>query len=79
MKKNKTLEKLGAVLERKKEILKRAIEKGNKPFAYAVYGEVCGVAECMRALEFIDYDQANYIRDSAWDAVTGRGGADEAC
>ena len=79
MKKSELEAQLGAVLKERQERLKGAIEKGIRPYVYAVYGEVCGVAACMRKLGLIDYDQAVYIKDSAWDAVTGQGGADEAC
>lgn len=79
MKKAEMQERFRQLLETRREALLRAVRKGDKPAALTRYGEICGVAEAMRALELVDYDQVQYIRDQAWALQSGKEPEYEAC
>lgn len=79
MKKAEMQEKFRQLLETRREALLRAVRKEDKPAALARYGEICGIAEAMRVLELVDYDQVQYIRDQAWALQSGKEPEYEAC
>ena len=81
MKKSELERKFGELLERRREAMLQALRDGEKPSALMFYGNICGLADAMRAVELVDWEQAHSIRDQAW-ALYKRGGADaedEAC
>ncbi len=81
MKKSDLERKFHELLERNREAMLRALRDGEKPSALMFYGNICGLADAMRAVELVDREQAAYIRDQAW-ALYRRGGDDaddEAC
>ena len=81
MKKSDLERKFGELLERRREAMLQALRDGEKPSALMFYGNICGLADAMRAVELVDWEQAHSIRDQAW-ALYKRGGADaedEAC
>lgn len=79
MKKSDMQEKFRQLLETHREALFWAVRKGDKPVALTRYGEVCGIAEAMRALELMDYDQVQYIRNQAWALLSGKEPEYEGC
>lgn len=81
MKKSDLERKFEQLLERNREAMLRALRDGEKPSALMFYGNICGLADAMRTVELVDWEQAAYIREQAW-ALYKRGGADgedEAC
>lgn len=79
MKKSEMHEKFRMLLEDRKERLKRSVDKDNKGVALMQYGEICGVAESMRKLDLIDYEQAEFIKNEAWSIYQGKEPEYEAC
>lgn len=79
MKKNEMQVKFRMLLEDRKERLKRAVDKGKEDVTMMHYGEICGVAESMRKLDIIDYEQAEFIKNEAWAICQGKEPEYEAC
>ena len=79
MKKNELQEKFRALLEDRQEHLKKAARLNDQISGLVCYGEICGVAAAMKAVGLIDYEQAEYIKDQAWELHEGKEPADEAC
>lgn len=81
MKKSDLERKFGQLLERNREAMLRALRDGEKPSALMFYGNICGLADAMRIVGLVDWEQSTKIRAQAW-ALYKRGGADgedEAC
>lgn len=66
MKKSDLERKFGELLERRREAMLQALRDGEKPSALMFYGNICGLADAMRAVELVDWEQAHSIRDQAW-------------
>ena len=79
MKKSDLERKFHELLERRREALLRAARKGDEPAAMTLYGEICGIADAMRAAALVDWEQAQYIREQAWALYAGKGPDDETC
>ena len=43
------------------------------------YGQICGIADAMRTMELVDYDEAQYIKDTAFALYRNKGAEDEPC
>lgn len=79
MKKAQMQERLKALLEDRRERLLRAVRKEERPTAMMWYGQICGIADAMRTMELVDYDQARYIKDTAFALYRNKGAEDEPC
>ena len=79
MKKNEMQKKFRALLKIRQERLKKAAKLNDQMSSLVAYGEICGVAAAMKAVGLIDYEQAEYIKDQAWELHEGKEPADEAC
>lgn len=81
MKKSEMQEKLQRQLERRQEDMIRELRNGDRTTAMIYYGNICGLADAMRIVGLVDWEQSTFIREQAW-ALYKRGGADgedEAC
>ena len=56
-----------------------AVRKEERPTAMMWYGQICGIADAMRTMELVDYDQAQYIKDTAFVLYRNKGAEDEPC
>lgn len=72
MKKNEMQEKFRDILNRRKESLKRAMDKGEEGVALENVGEICGIAASMQIIGLIDWEQKDYIENEAWDMYLRR-------
>ena len=81
MKKSDLERKFGELLERRREAMLQALRDGEKPSALMFYGNICGLADAMRAVELVDWEQAYSIRNPAWELYKrgGAGAEDESC
>lgn len=79
MKKSEMHEKFRMLLDSRKDLLKRAVDAARETDALVRYGEICGVAEAMRKLDLIDYEQAEFIQSEAWSIYQGKEPEYEAC
>ena len=79
MKKNEMHEKFRMLLDSRKDLLNRAVDAAREPDALVRYGEICGVAEAMRKLDLIDYEQTEFIQSEAWSIYQGKEPEHEAC
>lgn len=81
MKKSDLERKFGELLERRREAMLQALRDGEKPSALMFYGNICGLADAMRAVELVDWEQAYSIRNQAWELYKrgGAGAEDESC
>ena len=65
MKKSDLERKFGQLLERNREAMLRALRDGEKPSALMFYGNICGLADAMRIVGLVDWEQSTYIREQA--------------
>lgn len=65
MKKSEMQMKFQRLLERRQEDMIRAMESGDHTCAMMYYGQICGLADAMRAVELVDWEQYTYIREQA--------------
>ena len=65
MKKSEMQAKFQRLLEHSQEDLIRAKQSGDHSLTMLYYGQICGLAEAMRAVELVDWEQAAYIREQA--------------
>lgn len=72
MKKNEMQEKFRDLLNRRKESLKRAMDKGEEGVVLENVGEICGIAASMQIIGLIDWEQEDYIQNEAWDMYLRR-------
>lgn len=79
MKKSEMQEKFRDLLNRRKEALKKAMDKGEEGVALLHVGEICGITASMRTIGLIDWEQENYIDNEAWDVYHGKEPENEAC
>ncbi len=79
MKKAQMQERFKALLEDRRERLLQAVRKEERPTAMMWYGQICGIADAMRTMELVDYDQAQYIKDTAFALYRNKGAEDEPC
>lgn len=79
MKKNEMHEKFRMLLDSRKDLLKRAVDAARETDALVRYGEICGVAEAMRKLDLIDYEETEFIQSEAWSIYQGKEPEYEAC
>ena len=79
MKKSEMQERFRQLLERRKLMLREAVAKKKDSLAVMHYGAICGMAEAMRELGLIDWEQKRFIKDEAWALVTGKETEYEAC
>lgn len=79
MKKNEMQEKFRDLLDRRKESLKRAMDKGEEGVVLENVGEICGIAASMQIIGLIDWEQKDYIQNEAWDMYLRREPEHEAC
>lgn len=77
---NKELhEQFQQMIQHRKEHLLKAKKDGHEPSALMFYGQICGIADSMKAIGLIDYDQKEYIENDAWALYTGKESEHEAC
>ena len=81
MKKSEMQAKFQRLLEHSQEDLIRAKQSGDHSLTMLYYGQICGLAEAMRAVELVDWEQAAYIREQAMELYKRErdGADDEAC
>lgn len=65
MKKSDLERKFWQLLERNREAMLRALRDGEKPSALMFYGNICGLADAMRIVGLVDWEQSTYIREQA--------------
>ena len=65
MKKSEMQEKFRRQLERRQEDMLRARAKGDHTTAMMNFGQICGLADAMRLVGLVDWEQASYIREQA--------------
>lgn len=66
------------ILERK-ERLALEVKKEDRAVALILYGEIAGIADSMKAMKLIDYDQVEDIKNEAWDIYKKKEPAFEGC
>ena len=81
MKKSEMQMKFQRLLERRQEDLVREIRNGDRTTAMIYYGQICGLADAMRVIGLVDWEQSTYIREQAMELYNReRDGEDnEAC
>ena len=79
MKKSEMQEKFRDLLNRRKESLKSAMDKGIEGTALMYVGEICGIAASMQAIGLIDWEQEDYITNEAWAIYRRKEPEYEAC
>lgn len=81
MKKSEMQMKFQRLLERRQEDLVREIRNGDRTTAMIYYGQICGLADAMRVIGLVDWEQSTYIREQAMELYKReRDGEDnEAC
>ena len=79
MKKSEMQEKFRDLLNRRKESLKKAEDKGNDGTALMYVGEIIGIAASMQAIGLIDWEQEDYIANEAWAIYRRKEPEYEAC
>ena len=79
MKKVQLQERFKALLEDRRARLLQAVRKEERPTAMMWYGQLCGIADAMRTMELVDYDEAQYIKDTAFVLYRNKGAEDEPC
>lgn len=79
MKKSEMQVKFRDLLDRRKEALKKAKDKGEDGVALLNCGEICGIAASMRTVGLIDWDQKEFIENEAWNIYLGKETEYEAC
>lgn len=67
------------MIQRRREDLLKAKKEGDEPWALMFYGQICGIADSMKAIGLIDYEQRDYIRNEAWALYMGKEPEYEAC
>ena len=67
------------LIQDREERLAQAVKKGDRGVALMLYGEVCGIADSMKAMELIDYSQKEHIKNEAWDIYQKKEPAFEGC
>ena len=65
MKKAEMQMKFQRLLERRQEDMIRAMRNGDHTLAMMYYGQICGLADAMRAVDLVDWEQSTYIREQA--------------
>lgn len=65
MKKSEMQMKFQRLLERRQDDMIRAMQNGDHTSAMMYYGQICGLADAMRAVELVDWEQSTYIREQA--------------
>ena len=81
MKKSEMQMKFQRLLERRQDDMIRAMQNGDHTSAMLYYGQICGLADAMRAVELVDWEQSTYIREQAMAFYKREqdGEGDEAC
>lgn len=79
MKKSEMQEKFRDLLNRRKESLKKAEDKGDYGTALMYVGEIIGIAASMQAIGLIDWEQEDYITNEAWAIYRRKEPEYEAC
>ena len=81
MKKAEMQMKFQRLLERRQEDMIRAMESGDHTCAMMYYGQICGLADAMRVVDLVDWEQSTYIREQAMAFYKREqdGEGDEAC
>lgn len=81
MKKSEMQIKFRRLLERSQEEMIQAKRNGDHTLAMLYYGQICGLADAMRAVELVDWEQSTYIREQAMAFYKREqdGEGDEAC
>ena len=65
MKKSEMQMKLRRQLERRQEDMVQSARNGDRVSAMLYYGNICGLADAMRIVGLVDWDQTNEIREQA--------------
>lgn len=65
MKKSEMQMKLRRQLERRQEDMVRELREGDSATALIYYGSICGLADAMRIVGLVDWEQSTYIREQA--------------
>lgn len=65
MKKSEMKEKFRRQLERRQEDMIRELRNGDRTTAMIYYGNICGLADAMRIVGLVDWEQSTYIREQA--------------
>ena len=79
MKKSEMQEKFRQMLEWRQQEIRKAAKLNDQMSGLMAYGEICGLAAAMKAIDLIDYEQAEYIKEQAWALHEGKEPCDEAC
>ena len=79
MRKSEMQMKFKELLDRRKETMKRALDRDDKPGALMFVGEICGIAASMQTIGLIDYDQREHIEKEAWALYKGEEPEYEPC
>ena len=79
MKKSEMQERFQQMIQHRKEHLLKAKKDGETPSALMFYGQICGIADSMKTVGLIDYEQRDYIRNDAWSLYIGKESEYEAC
>lgn len=79
MKKTEMQERFQKMIRNRKEYLLEAKKDGETPSALMFYGQICGIADSMKAVGLIDNEQRDYIKNDAWALYTGKESEYEAC
>ena len=67
------------MIQNRKERMVQAMKKGDDGAGLLLYGEICGIAASMKAMNLIDYDQKEYIKNEAWNIYQKKEPAFEGC
>ena len=65
MKKSEMQMKLRRQLERRQEDMVRELRNGDSTTAMIYYGSICGLADAMRIVGLVDWEQSTKIREQA--------------
>lgn len=65
MKKSEMQIKFQRLLERRQEDMVRELRSGDRTTAMIYYGQICGLADAMRVIGLVDWEQCTYIREQA--------------
>ena len=63
--KSEMQEKLQRQLERRQGDMIQEIRSGDRTTAMIYYGNICGLADAMRIVGLVDWEQSIYIREQA--------------
>ena len=72
-------EQFQQMIQHRKERLLKAKKDGQEPSALMLYGQICGIADAMKVVGLIDYEQRDYIRNEAWALYMGKEPEYEVC